>query len=103
MSTSANTGIHERAGPPRLKLYGFLKLTKRQYLGCQLAGALWWLGLYGWWWHSWRKHSNDWVRHLDLFLFAAFLAGVVEMAVVLRKYKSAETSRAATTPETPPA
>lgn len=74
---------------PKLKIYG-LSLSRRRYVIIQVVAFLWMLVLYGYWRHAGlQKSPHAFVRHFDLLLLAAYLYGVAETLIVLKRFKKA--------------
>lgn len=74
---------------PRVKVYGVM-MTRRRYVVVQLIGFVWILLLYGFWRHAGLGASEYFfVRRLDALLLAAYLYGVAETVIVLRKFRRA--------------
>jgi hypothetical protein len=80
---------------PRVKVYGFLPLTKRQYLLSLLLGLLLLVALLGYWFIEGVKQINHPLAvYLPLVVMAAVALEAVEVLIVLGKFRRLEAKEA---------
>jgi hypothetical protein len=103
--------------PVKLKLYGFLTLTRRRYVGQLVFALLVEVALLGLWWLRWPAERerlaknpappvSDWLRAggevLPWVLLGVTAAQVVEAVVVLRRFARKEAARRPQAAPSPP-